>query len=121
MKRDIQQVSATDLASLYEELRRIQLSTYAYKDAPAAAPRRLGFIIDDTHAPAAINPDGNTVDLYGYLSMAVAAVQVQAKQIEELRARIHGLESKPDHRDLVAPRERAMSRSVSHDVMRNRP
>ena len=94
MKRDIRPVVDTELRSLYELLRGIQLSTYSYKDAPTSSPRRLGFIIDDTHAPAAINPDGNTVDLYGYLSMAVAAVQIQAKQIEDLTIRIHDLEGR---------------------------
>jgi hypothetical protein len=92
-KSDIRSVVAPDLERIYEELRQIKLSTYQYKDQPASSPRRLGFIIDDTDAPAAINPDGNTVDLYGYLSMAVAAVQVQAKQIEDLKARIRTLEA----------------------------
>lgn len=92
MKRDIHPVAEDELQSLYEKVRNIQLSTYWYRSAPPASPRRLGFIIDDTDAPAAINPDGNTVDLYGYLSMAVAAVQVQAKEIEALRARIRVLE-----------------------------
>ena len=84
-----------ELERLHQELRQIRLATYQYKDQPVSSPRRLGFIIDDTHAPEAINPDGNTVDLYGYLSMAVAAVQAQAKQIEELKSRIQILET--DH------------------------
>src|SRR6185369_2950485 len=93
MKRDIRPVGASDLGELYEQLRRIQLSTYQYKAEPPSTPRRLGFIIDDTNAPAAINPDGNTVDLYGYLSMAVAAVQIQAREIGRLEARIRALET----------------------------
>jgi hypothetical protein len=97
-KRDIRAVSRDDLDALYDQLRHIQLSTYQYKDQPPSTPRRLGFIIDDTQAPAAINPDGNSVDLYGYLSMAVAAVQIQARQIEDLKARIRALESTPRSR-----------------------
>lgn len=92
-KRDIQSVGRDELKALYDQLRAIQLSTYAYRAAPLESPRRLGFIIDDTDAPAAINPDGNSVDLYGYLSMAVAAVQVQAREIEALRSRVRALES----------------------------
>lgn len=91
-KRDIQAVGHGELQALYDQLRAIQLATYSYKVAPPESPRRLGFIIDDTNAPAAINPDGNSVDLYGYLSMAVAAVQVQARELESLRARLHALE-----------------------------
>jgi hypothetical protein len=91
-KRDIETVSDADRQRLYDQLRAIKLHTYRYKNEPPSTPRRLGFIIDDTNAPEAINPDGNTVDLYGYLSMAVAAVQTQAKEIEELRAKIKSLE-----------------------------
>jgi hypothetical protein len=92
-KRDIEAVSDVDRRRLYDELRAIQLQTYRYKTEPASAPRRLGFIIDDTRAPEAINADGNTVNLYGYISMAVAALQTQAKEIEELRAKVRSLES----------------------------
>jgi hypothetical protein len=93
VKRDIEAVSDADRLRLYDELRGIQLHTYRYKDEPASAPRRLGFIIDDTRAPEAINADGNSVNLYGYVSMAVAALQAQAKEIEELRAKVRSLEN----------------------------
>jgi hypothetical protein len=92
-KRDIETVSEPDRLRLYDELRAIQLRTYRYKSEPASAPRRLGFIIDDTRAPEAINADGNTVNLYGYISMAVAALQTQAKELEELRAKVKRLEN----------------------------
>jgi hypothetical protein len=93
VKRDIEALSDADRRRLYDELRAIKLRTYHYKGEPASTPRRLGFIIDETRAPEAINPDGNTVDLYGYLSMAVAALQTQANELEELRAKVHSLES----------------------------
>jgi hypothetical protein len=87
-KRDIENVDDAGLSRIYEELRKIQLTTYAYKADPNEAKRHLGFIIDDTKTPYPINPDGNTVDLYGYLSMAVAAIQVQSREIDELRAEV---------------------------------
>jgi hypothetical protein len=106
-KRDIEPVTPEGLENLYRQLRDIQLTTYQYKDSPAEAPRRLGFIIDDTKSPLPVNPDGNTVDLYGYLSMAVAAIQVQSRQIESLRtevARLHGRSSwRPDSRPTLRP------------------
>ena len=87
-KRDIEQLDDAALRRLYDDLRRIQLSTYAYRTDPAGTPRHLGFIIDDTKTPYPINPDGNSVDLYGYMSMAVAAIKVQSKEIEALRAEV---------------------------------
>jgi hypothetical protein len=87
-KRDIEQLEDGALKQIYEDLRHIRLSTYAYKTDPSGTPRHLGFIIDDTETHYPINPDGNSVDLYGYMSMAVAAIQVQSKEIESLRAEV---------------------------------
>ena len=101
-KRDITPVDDPTLERLYDELRRIQLTTYQYKQDPPAAPRRLGFIIDDTKTPYPINPDGTTVDLYGYLSMAVAAIQVQSREIEDLRREVARLKAAPRRRHTPA-------------------
>ena len=95
-KQDIETVSPADLKRLYDQLRAIQLTTYRYKSGGPESPRRLGFLIDDVKTPFPVNPDGNTVDLYGYMSMAVAAVQVQAEEIAALRAEVAALkDSKP--------------------------
>jgi hypothetical protein len=87
-KRDIERLDQADLKSIHDELLRIQLSTYAYKTDSPETKRHLGFIIDDTKTKYPINPDGNSVDLYGYMSMAVAAIQVQSREIEVLRAEV---------------------------------
>jgi hypothetical protein len=87
-KRDIEQLDDDALKRIYDELREIQLTTYQYKTDPAQTPRHLGFIIDDTKTPYPVTPDGTSVDLYGYMSMAVAAIQVQSKEIEALRAEV---------------------------------
>src|SRR5262252_3224403 len=101
-KRDITPVDDPSLQRLYAELRRIQLTTYQYKQDPPSAPRRLGFIIDDTKTPYPINPDGTTVDLYGYMSMAVAAIQVQSREIEDLRREVARLKSSARRRQTPA-------------------
>jgi hypothetical protein len=95
-KRDIQQLDAAELQQIYEQLRQIQLTTYQYKTDPLSTPRQLGFIIDDTKTPYPINSDGNSVNLYGYVSMAVAAIQVQSREIQGLRAEVARL--KREHR-----------------------
>src|SRR5450432_1549379 len=87
-KRDIERLDDEALRRIYDELRKIQLTTYQYKNDPAASPPRLGFIIDDTKTPYPINPDGMSVNLYGYVSMAVAAIQTQSREIEALRAEV---------------------------------
>jgi hypothetical protein len=87
-KRDIETLDHEALKRISEELRKIKLTTYQYKTDPDASPRRLGFIIDDTKSSYPINSDGNSVNLYGYVSMAVAAIQIQSHQIDALRAEI---------------------------------
>jgi len=55
----------------------------------------LGFLIDDVEGTAAVRPDGEHVDLYGYISLAVAAIQSQQAQIEALEAEIKALKTQP--------------------------
>jgi hypothetical protein len=87
-KRDIHELDQAELEQIYSELRDIKLTTYHYKTDPALSPRRLGFIIDDTKSPYPANADGTSVNLYGYMSMAVAAIQSQSREIEALRAEV---------------------------------
>jgi hypothetical protein len=68
------------------------LATYEYRAAPKAGPR-LGFIIDDVAAaaPFAVAADGRHVDVYGYASMAVAALKAQAREIAALKREMEAL------------------------------
>jgi hypothetical protein len=87
-KRDIHELDRAEIERIYSELRDVKLTTYQYKTDPPASPRRLGFIIDDTKSSYPVNADGTSVDLYGYMSMAVAAIQSQSREIEALRAEV---------------------------------
>src|SRR5450631_4371894 len=97
-KRDVHELTREEVDQIYGDLRQIKLTTYQYKNEPVSSPRRLGFIIDDTKTPYPINPDGTSVDLYGYMSMAVAAIQVQSHEIEALRAEVARLRSQTRRR-----------------------
>lgn len=90
-KRDVRYLNAEDQARLAAEVRQMKLSTWNYTwDAPERAPR-LGFLIDDQPRSAAVTADGEHVDLYGYTSLTVAALQVQAAQIEALQEELRAL------------------------------
>lgn len=97
-KRDIAYLSAAERERVYRDLLAIPLASYAYKSDPAATPQ-LGFILEDVEPSPATR--GDRVNLYGYLSMAVNAVQLQAKQIEALE------------REVIALRALASERHVS--------
>jgi hypothetical protein len=97
-KRDIAYLGDADRERLHAELRRFPLARYRYREDPEAARARLGFIIEDVGPSAAVEADRDRVDLYGYTTMAVAALQVQARQIESLQAELTALRLQLDAR-----------------------
>ena len=85
-KQDIHYLSPTDRAKYRDELLAMKLATWRYKHDPSK--ERLGFMIDDNEASAAVDGQRDLVDLYGYTSMAVATIQIQAQQIEALKREV---------------------------------
>ena len=92
-KTDIRYLDADDVAKLQTELLATKLATYKYRDAGPQAPQQLGFIIDDQPDSPAVDARRDMVDLYGYLSMSVAALQAQQKQLVQQARRIEQLEA----------------------------
>jgi hypothetical protein len=85
-KNDIHYVDDNQLAELHDETMQVRLATYNYKGQygdPDVV--HLGFIIEDNPQSFAVDRGHDRVDLYGYLSMVVAAMQVQEKEIADLR------------------------------------
>jgi hypothetical protein len=92
-KRDIEYLNDSDISEAEREVLEIPLAHFNYKwDAPGER-RRLGFIIEDVAPnPSAIDATQGVVDLYGYTSLAVAALQEQAREIARLREEVRVLE-----------------------------
>ena len=92
-KRDVHYLAPEELRQYHDQLLGMKLATWRYKHDPAR--QRLGFIIDDQPARSmAVEPPGEIVDLYGYTSLAVATLQLQARELEALRAQMADLERK---------------------------
>ncbi len=90
-KREISYVDEADEEQLRRELMSVRLATYRYKEGDDA--RHLGFIIEDMPpGSAAVLPSRERVDLYGYVSMAVAAIQAQEREIAALKREVARLE-----------------------------
>ncbi|MBM4346393.1 MAG: hypothetical protein FJ100_23705 [Deltaproteobacteria bacterium] len=92
-KSDIRYVQAAEARDLATRLLATRLATYKYTAQGPNAPTRLGFIIDDDPGSPAVDPERDMVDLYGYLSMAVATLQQQGKEIESLRREVASLKA----------------------------
>ncbi len=91
-KRDIRYLGTQEVDRYRDELLRTKLATWRYKHDPSR--ERLGFIIDDQEGGVAVDTGRDMVDLYGYTSLAVAAVQAQAREISALKRHVATLEAK---------------------------
>jgi len=93
LKDDVRYLDEEARSALARQTLQIPLARYRYKDEPASARRRLGFLIDDQPNPSpAVMEDRLHVDEYGYTSMLLVTVQQQAREIAELQKRLEALE-----------------------------
>jgi len=90
-KQGIEYLTDEELQRIASDVRRFRLATYEYKDPALAGRRHLGFIIEDNPDSPAVERNENMVDLYGYTSMLVAAMQTQSKEIASLKREVAAL------------------------------
>ena len=83
-KKNIEYLSEAEVASIADEAKTMRLSSWHYKAERESVRRHVGFLIDDMPESIAVSDNGERVDLYGYTSMAIAAVQVQDKRLQAL-------------------------------------
>jgi hypothetical protein len=83
-KKNIEYLSEKEVASIADEAMTMRLSSWHYKAEGESTRRHVGFLIDDMPESIAVSDSGERVDLYGYTSMAIAAVQVQDKRLQML-------------------------------------
>ena len=88
-KDGIHYLRDAELQRLHEETMSMRLATYQYKGQFADPnPTHLGFIIEDQPQSLSVDRGHDRVDIYGYVSMIVAAMQVQEKEIASLRQEV---------------------------------
>ncbi|MEO8179182.1 MAG: tail fiber domain-containing protein [Deltaproteobacteria bacterium] len=85
-KQDITALSAAERQRLSEELLRLPLVTYRYRDTDGTP--QLGFVIEDVEPSYAVDAPRDQVNLYGYASLAVLALQEQQRTIAEQERRL---------------------------------
>lgn len=90
-KKNIEYLSEAEVASIADEARTMRLSSWHYKAEGESSRRHVGFLIDDMPESVAVAQNGERVDLYGYTSMAIAAVQVQDKRLELLEKELSAM------------------------------
>ena len=93
-KTDIRFLSSEDLATYRDQVLALPLATFRYREGGPGSRLHLGFMIDGHESLVCVDPGRDRVDLYGYASMAVAALQVQAREIEQLRKQVAALQAR---------------------------
>jgi hypothetical protein len=95
-KEGIRYLSESELQKLHDETLRTRLASYEYKkDRQLPEGEHLGFIIEDQpNDSPAVRANREQVDLYGYVSMVVATMQVQEKELARLREEVRLLRAK---------------------------
>ena len=88
-KKDVRYLGDDELHALAEQTLATRLATYQYTIGEPG--QRLGFVIEDQPSSPAVVQGKDRVDLYGYASMTVATLLVQARQLEELRREVEAL------------------------------
>src|SRR5882762_1521858 len=92
-KTEVSFLAPAELRAYRDEILALPLATFRYRGGGAASRLHLGFLIDGHESLACVDPERDQVDLYGYASMAVAALQVQAREIEELTKEVAALKA----------------------------
>lgn len=90
-KEGIRYLRAEELAQVADLLLQTPLAEWRYKGDHTRTPQ-FGFIIEDVEPSFSVA--GDQVNLYGYTSMAVAALKVQREQVRSLESRLMTLESR---------------------------
>lgn len=92
-KKEIDYLDHAEQQAMYQELMGFKLATWRYNwDSEEVTPH-LGFIIDDVLPSPAVAQSGERVDLYGYTTMTVAAVQAQDRRIAALEKELAELKA----------------------------
>jgi len=97
-KRDIAYVDPSTEKRLHDDVMTMKLATYRYKPGVTGEDaQHLGFIIEDMpHGSPAVLPSRDKVDLYGYVSMTVAALKVQERELAVWKKRIEQREARSE-------------------------
>jgi hypothetical protein len=88
-QESIHYLSDAELLAVADETLRTRVASYRY--TIGAPDERLGFIIEDDPLSPAVVHDKDRIDLYGYTTMAIATLQMQMREIEELRREVNAL------------------------------
>lgn len=96
-KTDIKRIDPTELDAMLTALRRLDVTSYRYKEQYSGGSRRvrLGFLAEEM-PDTVLSEDGKGVDVYGLLALTVGALKAQQLRIEEQQLALSNLSRRLD-------------------------
>ena len=88
LKKDVAYLDDEARTRIAQDVLSMRLANWEYIEPKLGSGRHLGIVIEDNPTIAAVNPSKESVNVYSYASMAIAAVQVQARELAELRDQV---------------------------------
>jgi hypothetical protein len=97
-KKDIEYLTTPERDRLAATVQGLKLAKWHYHNESGAQKPHLGFMIEAGVPPEALRRSLDQVDLYGYTTLAIAALQAQAEEITRLKAELEALKARLDAR-----------------------
>lgn len=109
-KEGIRYLDRRELTEIASRLLQTPLAEWRYKGDLSQRPQ-MGFIIEDVEPSPSV--EGDQVNLYGYASMAVAALQVQGQELRSMHEELATLRARLAELERLCPTSRASSQRRS--------
>lgn len=94
VKKHIEYLTPAEVSEAAREIRDLPLVRYRYKSQGDGVTPTVGIIIEDVPGASFVDHESQRVNLYSFVSATAAAYQAQAKELDDLKARLAAVEAK---------------------------
>jgi hypothetical protein len=94
VKKHIEYLTAAEVSEAAREIRDLPLVRYRYKSQGDGVTPTVGIVIEDVPGASFVDRENQRVNLYSFVSSTAAAYQAQAKELDELKARLAAVEAR---------------------------
>ncbi len=93
VKKQIEYLTPAEVSEAAREIRDLPLVRYRYKSQGDGVTPTVGIVIEDVPGASFVDRENQRVNLYSFVSATAAAYQAQAKELDELKARLAAVEA----------------------------
>ena len=119
VKKHIEYLTPAEVSQAAREIRDLPLVRYRYKSQGDGVTPTVGIIIEDVPGASFVDHESQRVNLYSFVSATAAAYQAQAKELDDLKARLSAVEAKCGQTSPTTPATLAPSSSPARPPSRS--